>query len=188
MLTKEFIKLLQEADPEGNTHCCVGNEDIFDVEVLPSYYDGSREELIRDEKKEPFYDVVGAKVIRNGYKIKISTLSIEGLVFDEPDFSVEYDEEDKHHKKRMDEYREKGRKFNQRQLNSYVIEILKKYKEGFRVVEPKKCTAHYFEQKWRNKKGKIIKGLCQGETQYLMESGFFKPVEKDDMTVWELDV
>jgi hypothetical protein len=92
MKTRELIARLQEADPEGNTECCVGNEDIFFVDGMPAYYDGRLQVLIRDESKSPFYNVVGAKVTSKGAKIKIVTHSIEDAISENPELPVDTSE------------------------------------------------------------------------------------------------
>lgn len=41
MTTSEFIKMLQEADPEGNAHVKTGFGVPVAAHVVPGYYDGS---------------------------------------------------------------------------------------------------------------------------------------------------
>ena len=84
MKTKELIRRLQEADPTGEAECCVGNHDIFFVESKAAYWDGRLEVLVRDQSKEPWYNVVGAKITTHGTKINIRTLSIDDAIFNDP--------------------------------------------------------------------------------------------------------
>lgn len=89
MKTKELIRRLQEADPSGDIECCVGNVDVFYVENMPAYYDGTLQVLTRDPAKAPYYDVVGGSYVRQGRKINIVTLAISS-VLDDPDVIIDY--------------------------------------------------------------------------------------------------
>lgn len=91
MKTKELIRQLQEADPSGEMDCCIGNVDIHFVSVSPSYYDGYKQVLIRNEKN-PYYNIIGAKVISEGQKVVLHELSIKSILWDDPDLPIEYDE------------------------------------------------------------------------------------------------
>jgi len=50
--TKDLIAQLQREDPSGELECCVGNEDIYLVERLPSYYDGDLKFALERELRE----------------------------------------------------------------------------------------------------------------------------------------
>lgn len=186
MLTKDLIKLLQKADPEGNTHCCIDNADIFDVQRLPAYYDGPREELIRDEKKKPYYDVVGAKVIHKGDKIKISILSINDIISNDPKVTIKYDHPNEYHKEQVDNWKKESKKLHNKHLNEYIVKLLKKYQEGWIVIQSinKEDTQHWY--KWYHEKEEYyIKNLCIGESEALVESGFFKSIKYKDKIIWK---
>lgn len=102
MKTKELIKHLQTADPSSELECVVGWEDILFVEQLPGYYDGPYQVLDRDKSKEPYYNVVGAKITDKGFKIKIHTHSIDNALLDNWELPVEYE---LHNQKSIDEYK-----------------------------------------------------------------------------------
>lgn len=87
MKTKEVIKLLQEADPTGEEEVCVNNVDIFFIEKLLAYYDGSSQVLIRNNNR-----IIGAKYKRSGWKIQIVTHSISSVVETDPDAFIDYSE------------------------------------------------------------------------------------------------
>ncbi len=89
MKTKELIRQLQEADPEGDLEVSVGNVDIYFVEKLPTYYDGRQQVLIRDETKTG-YNIVGAKVRSSGSKVKIHCVSISDAIWDNPEIPIDY--------------------------------------------------------------------------------------------------
>ena len=89
MKVRELISRLQAVDPTGEMDCCVCNVDILSVYELPAYYDGWREELVRDPSKEPYYDVVGARFVGTGSKVQIQTHSIEDALWDNAELPVD---------------------------------------------------------------------------------------------------
>ena len=89
MKTRELIRLLQEADPSGELECCVDNEDIHFLEVIPAYWDGRLQVFTRDPARKGYFDIVGAKITAAGTKIKIRHLSIEDLLIDNPEMPVD---------------------------------------------------------------------------------------------------
>lgn len=89
MKTKELIRQLMEADPSGEEECCVGNVDIHYVCKDPAYYDGSLQVLLRDETEKQYYNIIGGKYVRTGYKIQIHTLAISDIM-DDPDVIMDY--------------------------------------------------------------------------------------------------
>lgn len=91
MKTKELIAQLQKADPSGELPVCVGNVDIYFVELMGAYYDGHLQQLIHDESlKGKSFSIIGAQVIAQGNKVCIHPYSIEDGIFDDPDFPVEF--------------------------------------------------------------------------------------------------
>lgn len=112
MKTKELIRRLQEADPSGEVECCVGNLDILFVSKEPAYYDGRLQVLERDASKEPYYNVVGAKIVGSGAKMQIHTLSIEDALVDHPDMPVECDANASAYGEAVERWRAKARAIN----------------------------------------------------------------------------
>lgn len=92
MKTKELIRQLQEADPSGELDCCIGTtSDIYFVERLPAYYDGTQEILIRDPKIKDRYNIVGGIFTGDGVKICIQSYSIEDALWDaDGNFPIKY--------------------------------------------------------------------------------------------------
>jgi hypothetical protein len=85
--TKELIRQLQEADPSGELHVCVGNTDISFVSIEPAYYDGRQEIIERGEDCK----VVCARITGKGQKIQIHCLSIDDAIFQDPGLAVKID-------------------------------------------------------------------------------------------------
>jgi hypothetical protein len=88
MKSKELIKRLQEEDPSGEGHVVVDNKDIFFLEWKPGYWDGRYTVLVRDEKKKPYYDIVGAEYRSDGDKLNINTMDWEDVLLDDPDAPI----------------------------------------------------------------------------------------------------
>ena len=134
MIVKELIKQLQEADPTGELPVCVGNYDIYLVDCMPAYYDGTLQQLVRDESIIKGYNVVGAKFIANGFKVSIVSESIEDAILENPELPVEYagylNDGDKYYKRDVEEWREKSR-----ELEKTINERIKEIKE--RVIKEK---------------------------------------------------
>lgn len=108
MKTKELIKRLQEADPDGEIEVNINGEDPYLVETLPGYYDGSYQTLIHAEHRKPYYTPIGVTIRRRGKKVIIKTLSIEDILFDNPDCLIQYDSEEtrERHEKCMENKRQ----------------------------------------------------------------------------------
>lgn len=82
MKSKELIRLLKEEDPSGEIEVNIDGSDIFSVENLPAYYDGSLKVLIHDESKKPYFDVVGVEFRRNGRKIRLHSYDWQMFLWD----------------------------------------------------------------------------------------------------------
>ena len=91
MKVKELIAELNKIDPTGEEEVCIDNRDIHFVELLPAYYDGKLQRLIRDEKKQG-NNIVGAKFTTKGCKVVIHYLGIEDVILDYVDLPVDYSE------------------------------------------------------------------------------------------------
>lgn len=96
MKTKEFIKLLEEADPAGNTEICINNCTVFHIEKLPAYYDGRLQKITKDGNTYKCY------VISSGDKILIKYYSILDLALDFPvEIKCEFKQDQNYYDKRL---------------------------------------------------------------------------------------
>ena len=116
MKTSELIRLLQEADPSGDAECCVDNEDIHFLEVLPGYYDGRLQVFTRDPALAPYFDIVAAKITSSGTKVKIRHMSIRELLLDNPEMPVDTSETgsptaNANYAAQVEQWRATGRRF-----------------------------------------------------------------------------
>jgi hypothetical protein len=91
MKSKELIKQLQELDPTGEIEVGCGNHDIWYAERMPAYYDGRFQLLLRDPKLTgKCFDIIGARYVSRGDKIKLVSMGVADVLWDNPDAVVEY--------------------------------------------------------------------------------------------------
>lgn len=111
MKTKELIRRLNELDPTGEIECSVSGHDVFFCESLPAYYDGCYQQLLRDDRKKPYYDIIGVRICGQGEKINLRTVSAEEFLLDEPDGLIQYDSEyaRKHNEERIEQIRKENK-------------------------------------------------------------------------------
>lgn len=111
MKVGELIKELEQYDPE--TEVCVNNLDIYFTEEVPAGYDGVLERLIIDEKKKPYYSIVGGKVTSQGMKVRLRCYGIEDIILDDLEAPVDLSGLSEYYRKRwqdkIDKYREEFR-------------------------------------------------------------------------------
>ncbi len=90
MKSKELIRRLQEADPEGEMEVCVGNVDIYFVEKKAAYWDGNLQVLQHDEaKRGKQWSIIGLKIFEKGSKLDLNCVDAESLIYDKPDIDVD---------------------------------------------------------------------------------------------------
>ncbi len=91
MTSKELIAELQRIDPEGNIDVCVDNQPIYFLEKAPAYWDGKLGRLIEDPAlKGKAYSIIGYEIVSSGSKIKIRTIGLGDVLFEDPDLPVTY--------------------------------------------------------------------------------------------------
>ena len=153
MKTKELIRQLQEADPSGELECCVGNADIFFVDVEPAYWDGCLQVLKRDPAKAPYYDVVGAKYTSKGNKVVVRPLSIRDAILDDENLPVEFDVGDswqERYQQFVQKHREETKKINQEVEKGTFIEYIRRrfaeqYSEEFDNEEVTRAAIEFYD-------------------------------------------
>lgn len=133
MKTKDLVKYLLLADPDGECEVCVGNVDIIDVSTpMPCYYDGQFVQIVRDEEARTEHNCHGVTKVKprtKGSKIKLHTMDAEEAFLDNPDAILEMDpynkEREKSWLKSVEKWREEGRKLHvelEKMRESFVSE------------------------------------------------------------------
>lgn len=110
MKTKDLIAALQECDPSGELHVCVGNADIRWVDTQPAYYDGRQQILIYGENRK----VIGVEFFSRGTKVVIHDYSVWDAIQDNPEVPVTYDSDGTRmlYEKRVEDHRLDIREMN----------------------------------------------------------------------------
>lgn len=125
MKTSEFIKLLQEEDPEGTANVTVGGDPVWYVERLPGYYDGSYIIEERDpELTGKCFDIRAVRYTKEGYKLNIHRFDYAEHFYDDPEFPVLIDDSIRHdregYQKAIDKAREETRVEQEEIITSVV--------------------------------------------------------------------
>ena len=89
MKTKDLIAALQREDPSGELEVIAGGDPIYSITKEPAYYDGQLPALVQDHSLDPYYNIVGFKYVRCGFKVKISTMGLEDCLCDNPDLPID---------------------------------------------------------------------------------------------------
>ena len=187
MKTKDIIRLLQEADPSGETHVRFeGDGDVVEFVRVPGYYDGS------------YTYVDGDKLIQTdkGSKIDAYTWDIKGKIWDfkgdlekiKEGIILDFRDEEKAKKIFEEEIlpeAQRAREFCQGLLFQFIVEVLQKIKEGWIITQPLDTTIGHYNQ-MVFKKGKEEDRLCQGECGAVLESGFFEVEKTNEYYVWKV--
>lgn len=88
MTTSELIRRLQEADPSGEVDVTIGNSPVHAAERLPAYYDGPKL-VVFPGGRYPDRGLITNK----GFKVRLTPITAEILILDNPDFPIEIEEE-----------------------------------------------------------------------------------------------
>ena len=172
MTTKELIKQLQEADPEGNMHVRTDGGAVVYVDPKPGYWDGAYA-----------YIENGKYVISTqGSKVDIITSDSDDWIMDhDGDYSdIIIDTTYVNNDRTKNEYLEKFKQssvefvgFHYKGLYKDMLpKLLKKLDKGWKIYQDKdkpigRYNSMYF------KKGLKTERLMQGEMCLLLESGKF---------------
>lgn len=196
MKTKKLIELLQKEDPSGELEICLDTEeglcDIFHVEFP---YDGYApyEVMIRDWSKD-CYNVIGAEYRCDGKMSFLRAISISEALMDNNDLPVTVHGRDKeeisHMKDKVAAWREESRKIKKDIMDPMLVRLLEKLKNGHKIFQKKTDPiGKFWKMHWDkiedNEYGQPKQGLVSGENTLVLESGFFKPVDKGDVIEWE---
>lgn len=131
MKTKELVKQLILADPDGEAEVCVDNVDIIDVDgPMPTYYDGQFVQIVIDTNLARVVDGRGVSKVMprtSGSKIKLRTMDAEEAFLDNPEAELIQDtyNPDREHQwlETVKKYREAGR-----ELKKEIAKIHEEFK------------------------------------------------------------
>jgi hypothetical protein len=196
MKTKDFIKMLQEEDPTGESHVRLPGGVPTYVEQKPGYYDGAYS----------YIDDGGNFVTTTkGYKIDVYAQDLEDFIWSEQDYDlqkIKFDEDLNCDMKAAQRYAAQAKECTDNLRNGQTVEIIEKLREGWKViglVEEKKDT---YNQLWfikdpkkfkeKDKKGCLVRNSNQsilncGMNRIVRRSGLFLPHvdEKIGLMFWK---
>lgn len=184
MKTKDFIKMLQEADPTGECHVRLDGGIPRFAERKEGYWDGPYQ----------FIDEDGNLVISiKNDKVDIHAMDSEDFIWEHKgDYSkicFEFDgyvEKEKHiqeyierFKKISDEYK----RFEQQSLEHHTFQVLKRLQGGWKIKEEKPNKKHMMDYV----RGSEIKRMCIGDCQAVHNTDLFEPYDEDEVKrFWRL--
>lgn len=196
MKTKDFIKLLQEADPSGEAHLRMCDGVPIYVILKEGYWDGPYSYLDEDGRyvdstqgskidvyfKEP-EDIV-SEVIDDWNPYEDSEDGLWEKVKDRFKFDYSYLPESTEEKKerffsRLAKHFEWYLEFQKESWDNNLKEVLQKYKDGWKFYQEKDEGPNgYYSWIIIDSDGKN-KGACMAITYPILKSGIFKMSEKE---------
>ena len=181
MKTKDLIKLLQEEDPGGESHVRIGGGALVGVEIKPGYWDGHYDYIDEDGTY-----VTSTK----GNKVDLTVMDITDFIWHydgdineikkkvRVDYGYTYTEKENIFWQKVEDEAKKAKEISLKLNKEWLNKTIKKYKEGWNIVQLKKTLF------W--KKGLIKNNLCGGEIEAVLESGLFQPIEKKKYIQYKL--
>jgi hypothetical protein len=139
MKSKDLIAKILELDPTGEVECCIGNSDIYHIDILPAYWDGRLQVLEYDESKKPYYSVKGGRYQSSGNKIDIAPLPFSDALRNDEKFEIDYSqlgaspEEIERYKKSDDNIRKSSKRLESDLTHEAFIKWGKRLAESFNL-------------------------------------------------------
>lgn len=202
MKTKEFIEMLQKADPTGEGYVRLpGGGAPWFAEPKEGYWDGPYQYLeLGEEKKYYPYDSV-LVTSNKGYKIDIHVMETDNIIWDE-DGDIDaikkrlrYDVGEDREKKAWEHVEKEAAAVCDHHTKSVVEWTQRTYREyfddsSFEVKQPKTSKIGQYNSMKAYPTGflgmfKKEKQLSQGECMAIIESGKFYYEETDEYYVWK---
>ena len=190
MTTKEFIKMLKEADPSGNLHVRVGEGIPLFAEPKQGYWDGPYYYFDNDRNF-----VISVK----GDKVDIHTTGYEEFIWDnDGDYSnIKFEGFDRYcdPEPSLKRYQETFDKISQeciacleQSTAHFTKEVNEKLEEGWKIREDK-SHGNWSKNMMNWVKGKKEKRMCVGECQIVhkYKADLFESYDEDDkFKFWRL--
>lgn len=156
MKTKELIAKLQEVDPSGELHCCIGNIDIGSIYASVGYWDGCYQVLNYDNKGE----IISAEYKSNGYKVVIRTYSIFDVIFDNANIPILFDSDyaKEHYGHLVERYKKSAVDIHNSCYKDLFIRWAKEKYSDYEEVETENCAIQFFDLKLKDTYNNIPEG------------------------------
>lgn len=201
MKTKDFIKMLQKADPEGEGYVRLpwGGAPWF-AEAKEGYWDGPYQYLEDIDPNKPNLHKKRLVTSTEGYKVDIHVLEFDSIVWEEKgdmdkirkrirvDYTYVRDDNKKDFWKNIEEEAEHAREYDKRFLDEWYQKVLEEYyEEGWEIRQPLDKPIGYYNCMKAHKTFCVPRILNQGSCDILIRSGNFYPEKKKKYYVWHHD-
>lgn len=206
MKTKDFIKMLQEADPKGEGYIRFPwGGAPWCAEVKEGYWDGSYQYIkkINPDKKN-YIDNLKIVTSTKGYKVDLHCLQYDDIIWNfngdmekiknhiEFDFNYYPDHEKEEIKNRWEKIEKEAKivkNEDDKFLNEWYKLVLEKYYyDGWEIRQPIDKPIGYYNYMKAYNCFFQIKKLNQGECDVIIRSGKFYPLKKKKYYVWKHDL
>ena len=201
MKTKDFIKMLQEADPEGEGYVRLpwGGAPWF-AEAKEGYWDGPYEYLEDINPDKPSLHKKRWVTSTLGYKVDIHALEYDSIVWEEKgdmnkireririDYNWVTDEKENAFWDDIEKEAEYARKRDENFLEDWYQKVLEEYYyDGWEIRQPLDKKIGYYNCMKAHKLFHVPQTLNQGSCDILIRSGKFYPEKKKKYYVWHHD-
>lgn len=191
MKTKDFIKMLQEADPSGEAYVRIDGGAPAYAWLKEGYWDGPYAYLDED----------GTYVKSTaGMKVDIYTRTPEDIVWDNRgdiekikkkiriDYTYLNDDREKQFWEYIEEEAKTAREWDEQSKERFWNEHVKPtMDEGYIIIQDKDDPiGHYHVTKYFNPVTGEKESMMQGECHVILKSGKFEPIEKEEYIEWVL--
>lgn len=205
MTTKEFIKILQEADPSGEAHIRMDGGVPEFVELKEGYWDGPYKYIDADDRMVTTTKGMKVDVYCRDYSYYIwddlewnSYQETEDGLFEKLkqrfvfDYGVTYENLPQHRKDDIDRFHKKLKEdldeyiaYKRESDQKYLQEVIDKYNKGWRFLQKKDAKWKFYDWNILNENGKG-EGANWATTGPVLLSGKFEPFENGDFLEWKL--
>lgn len=201
MKTKDFIKMLQKADPTGEGYIRLpGGGAPWFAEEKEGYWDGPYQFL--DYRKDKNGHDAVLTTSTKGYKIDIHVMDANSIIWDENGdmerikkriaFDYTYingDEKISNSWKHIEEEAKYARGFHEKSLADWTTRTIDKYfSGGWEVRQPLDKKIGFFNSMIAHGfLGLTKETFCQGECMAVIESGKFYYEKENEYYVWKYD-
>jgi hypothetical protein len=162
MKVRELIKELEKLDPELDV--TDGTQAAYYVDVMPGYYDGCFTRLYRDDKKLPYYNVTGCKIIGKENKVVLRFMGWDDVIGNDTNVKVEFDEFSQKYVEDVEKYRAEMLEFEKQLAKQCFEKVKEKVASGYEI---RRMTSEKFGNTWYVKGEETIK-LTHGEEKAVL--------------------
>jgi hypothetical protein len=187
MKIKEAIQILQRMDQDLDI--TDGSAALYYIDVLPAYYDGCYTRLKQDESIADQYNIVGAKIISEGYKCVLHFMGAKTLCWEDGAIEnsnfFEYDDNSKMKEKRFIDAEIRHSRACNEEIRAKFLKDAKDIASRSKIIQTaENSTGDY--SFWEDAGDDGLVRLGFGVEREIVESGLFERIENDTYYEWRL--